>query len=118
MLALFLALVGVYGVKAFVMQRRTREIGIRMALGATRDKVVWQMVREGSTLTAIGLALGLLMALGVGQLLSSLLYEVSARDPWVFLGSTLLLAAASTLAAYLPVRRATRVEPTVALRHG
>ncbi|MEM7349450.1 MAG: ABC transporter permease [Acidobacteriota bacterium] len=117
LLALFLALVGVYGVKAFVMQRRTREIGIRMALGATRDNVIWQMVREGSALTTAGLVLGFLMALGVAQLLSSMLYEVSASDPLVFLGATLLLAAASTLAAYLPVRRATRIEPTIALRH-
>ena len=117
LLALFLALVGVYGVKAFVMARRTREIGIRMALGATRREVLWQMVREGSALTAAGLALGLLLAIGVAQLLSSMLYEVSSSDPLVFLGSTILLAAAATLAAYLPARRATRVEPTVALRH-
>jgi len=116
-LALFLALVGVYGVKAFVMARRTREIGVRMALGATGGDVLRQMVREGLTLTGAGLALGLLLAIGVGRLLSSMLYEVSAGAPLVFLGSTAVLAAAATLAAYVPARRATRIEPTVALRH-
>ena len=87
------------------------------AIPAHYYEILWQMVREGSALTAAGPALGLLLAIGFAQLLSSMLYQVSARDPLVFLGSTILLAPAATLAAYLPARRATRVEPTVALRH-
>ncbi len=116
-LALFLALVGVYGVKAFVMARRTREIGLRMALGATRGEVLRQMVREGLVLTATGLGLGLVLSAATARLLSSMLYEVDAADPAVFVGAALVLAAAATLASYLPARRATRISPLAALRY-
>ncbi len=116
-LALFLALVGVYGVKAFVMSRRTREIGVRMALGATSGDVLRQMVREGLTLTLVGLCVGLLLAAATARLLSSFLYEVSAADPIVFVGAALLLATAATLASWLPARRVTKIAPTAALRH-
>ena len=116
-LALFLAAVGVYGVKSFVMARRTREIGIRLALGATTRQVLWTVLRDGVRLTAAGLFLGLLLALGVGRLLSSKLYEVSGADPVSFGVALLVLSGAALLASYLPARRATRVHPMAALRY-
>ena len=114
--ALLLAIVGVYGVKAYVVSRRTREIGIRMALGASPRDVLWLVLREGLSLTAVGLALGLGLAALVGQLLSRMLYEVSAPDPFVFIAAPIVLAAAAMFACYLPARRATRVVPLTALR--
>jgi predicted permease len=114
--AVFLAVVGLYAVKAYVVSRRTREIGIRMALGSSPRDVLWLVLKEGLTLTAAGLALGFWMAAGIGMLVGSLLYEVSAFDPVVFLAAPLLLAAASLAACYLPALRATRIQPTVALR--
>lgn len=116
-LALFLAVVGTYGVKSYVVAQRTREIGIRMALGATSSNVVWMIVREGGKITLAGLVLGLLLALGVGRLLSSVLYEVRAADPLVFTIAPLVLAMAAVLACYLPARRAARIQPMDALRH-
>jgi predicted permease len=114
--AVFLAVVGLYAVKAYVVARRTREIGIRMALGSTPQNVLWMVLKEGLALTAAGLVVGLWVAAGIGLLVGSLLYEVSAFDPVVFLVAPLLLAAASLAACYLPALRATRIEPTVALR--
>jgi putative ABC transport system permease protein len=116
-LALFLAVVGAYGVKAFLVTRRTREIGVRLALGATPSDVMRQMLRESLGLTIAGLALGLLLAAAIARLLSSLLYGVSPIDPLVLTASAAILAAALLLAAYLPTRRATRIDPTTALRH-
>lgn len=116
-LALFLAVVGVYGVKSYVVAQRTREIGIRMAMGATKSGVVWMIVREGGMLTAAGLAAGFLLALGVGRLLSSVLYDVHGADPLVFSITPLVLAAAAVLACYVPARRAARIQPMDALRH-
>jgi predicted permease len=116
LVGLFMAMVGLYGVTAFLMSRRTREIGIRMALGATRGTVLRRFMRESARLTAAGIALGLTLALGAGQLLSSQLYGVSPRDPWVLLGASALLALAATAASWLPVSRALRVEPSAALR--
>jgi predicted permease len=116
-LALFMAMVGLYGVKAFLMSRRTREIGVRMALGATRGAMLREMMRESMAVTAVGLAVGLVLALAVGRILSSLLYEVSATDPWAFLGATAFLALAATVASWLPIERALRVQPSAALRH-
>ena len=115
-LALFLAVVGLYGVKSYVVSQRTREIGIRMALGANRGDVLWLVLREGVVLTAVGLGLGLLLSVGTAQLLGNLLYEVSTLDPVVFALALALLAGSSLLASYLPARRATRVVPVVALR--
>ena len=114
--ALLLAVIGVYGVKSYVVSRRTREIGIRMALGATSSNVLWLVLRESFALTATGLSLGLLIAWGVATALSSMLYEVSALDPVVFGVAPLVLAAAATAASYLPARRATRIVPVRALR--
>jgi predicted permease len=116
-LALFLAVVGIYGVKAYTVAQRTREIGIRMALGASTKSTVWLILREGLNLTLAGIALGLLLAAGVARLLSSLLYEVSALDPFAFTIAPLVLAAVSLVATYIPARRAAQVNLIAALRH-
>ncbi len=115
--ALFLALIGVYGVKAYGVSRRKREIGIRMALGARQIDILWLMLREAFIVTAIGLSLGMVMAFFLGMGLSTVLYEVSGTDPLTFIAAPLLLATAALLAAYLPSRRACRMPPTIALRH-
>ena len=115
-LALGLAVVGVYGVKAYAVARRTREIGIRMALGAEPSAVLWMILREGAVMLASGIAIGLLLALGTGKLVSGMLYEVGALDPVAFTVAPLVLAAAALLACYLPARRATKISPITALR--
>jgi putative ABC transport system permease protein len=103
-------------VKAYVVARRTREIGIRMALGSSPNGVMWLVLKEGLVLTAVGLAVGFWIAGGIGMLVGSMLYEVSPFDPVVFVTAPLLLAMASLAACYLPALRATRIQPTVALR--
>ena len=115
-LALVLAVVGVYGVKSYVVSQRTREIGIRMALGARSADVLWMFIADGARLTAVGLAAGLPLAALIGLALSRLLYDVSPLDPFVFAVAPLTLAAAALLAAWVPARRATRVTPMIALR--
>ena len=115
-LALGLAVVGIYGVKAYAVARRTREIGIRMALGAQRKTVLWMILREGFAMIAAGLALGLLLAFGTGKIVGSILYGVSSLDPFAFTLAPALLAMAALLATWLPARRATRINPMTALR--
>ena len=115
-LALGLSVVGLYGVKAYSVARRTREIGIRMALGAQRGTVQRMILREGAAMLAAGLALGLVLALATGRIVSSVLYEVSALDPIAFTVAPLVLALASLLATWVPARRATRITPMAALR--
>ena len=115
-IALLLAIIGVYGVKSYVVSRRTREFGIRIATGAEPRALVWQVLSEGGRVTAIGIGIGLLLALAAGQLLQGFLYEVSAFEPVVLVTAPLILLAASLLASYFPALRATRVDPTVALR--
>ena len=115
--ALILAIIGIYGLKSYVVARRTREIGIRMALGSTSRGVVELFLREGAALAGAGLTLGILLALGAGRLVSSMLYQVSPFDPVVLLLSFLILAAAALVATYVPARRATLVTPVSALRH-
>jgi predicted permease len=115
-LALLLAVVGVYGVKAYSVARRTREIGIRMALGAQGKTVQWMILREGFAMVAGGLALGLLLALGTGRILSSILFDVSPTDPFAFTLAPAVLAMAALLATWLPARRATKISPMAALR--
>jgi predicted permease len=116
LLALFLAVVGVYGVKAYLVSRRTREIGIRMALGADIADVLWMVLREGAVLTLVGLGAGLLLASAAGLLVRSMLYQVKALDPLVFCVAPILLAAAIMMACYIPARRAARIQPMSALR--
>jgi ABC-type antimicrobial peptide transport system permease subunit len=115
-LALVLAIVGVYGVKAYSVARRTREIGIRMALGARPNVVQWMIVREGSFMLAGGVIIGLLLAVATGKLLSGMLYQVGALDPVAFSTAPLLLGIATLVATWLPARRATRINPLQALR--
>jgi ABC-type antimicrobial peptide transport system permease subunit len=106
----------VYGVKAYSVARRTREIGIRMALGARRETVQWMILREGAVMLTSGVALGLLLAAGTGKLISGMLYNVGALDPLAFTIAPVVLAAAALLATWLPARRATRISPMAALR--
>jgi predicted permease len=115
-LALGLAVVGLYGVKAYAVVRRTREIGIRMALGAQRGEVLRMFMRDGSVTLFCGIGLGLLLALATGRIVSGLLYQVSAMDPIAFAASSFMLALAALAATWIPARRATRVDPLKALR--
>ena len=115
-IALLLAVVGVYGVKAYAVACRTREIGIRMALGAHRRDVFALIMRQGAMQTALALAVGVLLSLAAGRVLAQILYEVSPSDPFALLVSSAMLAAAALLACFLPARRATRVDPIQALR--
>ena len=118
MLALLLALSGVYGVVAWNVSRRTREIGICIALGARRGNIMRSILAGAARMALLGLALGLPGAWALGHGLSAQLFGIRAADPIVFLSLPLLLAAATVLAGYLPARRAASVPPTVALRHG
>jgi predicted permease len=115
-LALALAVVGLYGVKAYSVARRTREIGIRMALGAQPATVQRMILREGSVMIANGLVFGLLLALATAQIVASLLYRVSALDPIAFTVAPMVLTLAGLIATWLPARRATRIDPMTALR--
>ncbi len=115
-LALLLACVGLYGLLSYQVARRTREIGIRMALGARPLDVVRQVVRQGFALAAIGCVLGLAGAFGVGRVLSKMLYGVKASDPATLVSITVLLLAVALFAAFVPARRATQVDPTIVLR--
>ncbi len=115
-LALLLAVVGLYGVKAYSVTRRTREIGIRMALGAEPGNVQRMILREGLVMTLIGAALGLLLAFGLGRLCAGMLYDVSPMDPLTFTLAPAVLFVTAMAACYLPARKATRVSPLKALR--
>jgi len=115
-LALGLAVVGLYGVKAYSVARRTREIGIRMALGAQAGAVLRMIMGEGFVMLATGLVLGLILAIATAKILSGILYEVSALDPVAFTIAPLMLAIAAVIATWLPARRATQVNPIQALR--
>jgi predicted permease len=116
LLALLLAALGVYGVMAYAVGQRTREIGIRMALGARAPDVVGMVVREGALLAAAGIGAGLLGAWGVSRLMRSTLYGVGPGDPVAFVAAPLLLAAVAVAASWIPARRAARVDPMTALR--
>jgi ABC-type antimicrobial peptide transport system permease subunit len=113
---LLLAVLGVYGVKSYVVSRRTREFGIRIAIGANPRAVLWQVLREGGRVTAIGIGIGLVLAVGAGRFLQGMLYGVNSIEPVVLVTAPLILLAASLFASYIPARRATRVNPSVALR--
>jgi putative ABC transport system permease protein len=115
-LALALAIVGVYGVNAYSVARRTREIGIRMALGAQSQGVQWMILREGAVMLIGGVLIGLLLAVATGKLLAGMLYQVGALDPIAFSAAPILLGVATLIATWLPARRATRISPLTALR--
>jgi hypothetical protein len=115
-IALLLAVLGVYGVKSYVVSRRTREFGIRIATGANPRTLLWQVLREGGRTTTIGIGIGLVLALGAGQFLQGILYGVNSVEPVVLIAAPLILLASSFLASFVPALRATRVDPTVALR--
>ena len=117
LLASLLAAVGLYGVMAYVVARRTREIGIRMALGATQKNVAWMILREIIGMLAAGLGIGLIAAYGIGRVIESLLFGVKAGDPIVFVIAAGLLVAVALLAGWLPSRKAANVDPMVALRY-
>ncbi len=116
-LALVLGMVGIYGVLSFLVSKRTREIGIRMALGAQRRDVLWLVLKEGARFSLIGIALGLVGAFAVTRWLSSELYGVSAVDPATYAGVTLMMIFVTLLACYIPTRRAMSVDPLIALRY-
>jgi putative ABC transport system permease protein len=114
--ALLLAALGIYGVVSFSVRQRTHEIGVRMALGASVGQVVRLVLKQGFVLVAIGLAMGVVLVAGP-TLVAERLGAKGLLQPWALLASTLILSAAGLGAAYLPARRAARVEPSVALRH-
>jgi ABC-type antimicrobial peptide transport system permease subunit len=116
-LALVIACVGLYGTMAYAVARRTRELGIRMALGAQRGSVIWMVLREVCVLVAIGLAISVPTALGTSRLIESFLFNTKANDPRALALAVAILLCAALVAGYGPARRASRVDPLVALRH-
>ncbi|MEJ2679155.1 MAG: ABC transporter permease [Gemmatimonadota bacterium] len=116
LIALLLATTGIYGVLAYIVARRAREIGLRMALGAGHRRVAFEVLAHGSRLTALGIAVGLVLAFATSRFLASLLFGVGPTDPVTFVAVALLLAAVSLLATYLPARRASRLDPMEVLR--
>jgi putative ABC transport system permease protein len=115
-LAAALAAVGVYGVISYSVAQRTREIGVRLALGAKRSDVLWLVIRQGMALAAVGVAIGLAVSLALTRLMKGLLYGLSATDLLTFAGASALLGAVAVAACWLPARRATKIDPMVAMR--
>ena len=116
-LGLLLAAIGLYGVLAFAVSQRTREIGIHMALGARARDVLFMVIRQGMSLVLVGVAIGVAGAYAVTRTIRSLLFEVGATDPLTFVAVLLLLLFVGFVACYVPARRATKVDPLEALRY-
>ena len=116
-LGLLLASIGLYGVLAFTVSQRTREIGIHMALGARARDVLLMVIRQGMSLVLVGVVIGIAGAYAVTRTIRSLLFEVGTTDPLTFVAVLLLLLAVGFIACYVPARRATKVDPLVALRY-
>lgn len=117
LLATVLATVGLYGVMAFVVARRTKEVGLRMALGAQRGSVIWLVMKEVVALILIGLTIGVPSAIGLGRLVSTQLYGIKPNDPWIATVSMTMLIVAAMMAGLIPARRASRIDPILALRY-
>jgi putative ABC transport system permease protein len=115
--AMLLAAIGLYGVMSYAVAQRTREIGVRMALGARRPDVLALIVKRGMALVLIGIACGIVLSLASARLMSGLLFGITATDPLTFIGVAALLALVAFVANYLPARRAASVDPIVALRY-
>jgi putative ABC transport system permease protein len=117
LIATLLAAAGIYSVIAYTVSLRTREIGLRMAMGAKQSDVMKMVLKKGLRVTLAGVAIGLLASIGLTRLVRSQLYQVSPTDPVVYVAVSLLLVVVSLLACYVPARRASRVDPMTALRH-
>ena len=117
LLALVIACVGLYGTMAYTVARRTGEIGIRMALGAQRQGVIWMVMREVVLLGLAGLLIGIPVALGTSRFIETFLFGMQPNDPLALAGAVVILLAAAALAGFAPARRASRIDPMVALRH-
>lgn len=116
-MALLLAIIGIYGVMAYSVQEQTHEIGIRIALGAQSREVLRLVLRQGMTLSLIGIAVGLVGSFALTPILSNFLFGVKAHDPLTFIAVSLILLSVSLLATYIPARKATTIDPMVALRY-
>jgi ABC-type antimicrobial peptide transport system permease subunit len=117
LLALVLGIIGIYGVLSFLVSTRTREMGIRVALGAQRGDILRLVMKDGARFAIIGVSLGVISALALSRLLASELYGVSPADPLTFLVAASIMTLVTLLACYVPTRRAMRVDPMVALRY-
>src|SRR5690606_889771 len=115
-LALTISIAGVVGLIAYTVSRRTRELGIRLALGAPKGSILWMVVRQGVVVVLVGLGAGMIAALALTRFIRSWLYDVAPTDPLTFLLISLVFAATAVVAAYVPARRAARVDPMTALR--
>lgn len=117
LLAALLAAIGLYGVLTYMVTRRTHELGIRMALGATKTNVTWLVLKEVVRMAATGLVIGLVAAFGLGRMIESQLFGVKASDPLIFAVAAAILAGVAMLAGWLPARKAASVDPMIALRY-
>ena len=117
LLAIFLSCIGLFGLMAYNITRRTSEIGIRMALGATSRNIAWPILREALILASLGIAIGLPMTLALTRLIRSTFYGIQPHDPMTIIGSIILLLSVATLSAWIPAHRAAKIDPMEALRY-